>query len=71
MIISFKDSLNIYSYIHYARMALCIKVLIKKTKIFVLPISQNHKNDAGPSGLKVWGIGLDDLDAKTMGSNPI
>lgn len=42
-----------------------------KNQDFVLPISQNHKNDAGPSGLKVWGIGLDDLDAKTMGSNPI
>jgi hypothetical protein len=25
---------------------------------------------AGPSGRVVWGIGLDRLDAETMGSNP-
>jgi hypothetical protein len=25
---------------------------------------------AGPSGRAVWGVGLDGLDAETVGSNP-
>jgi hypothetical protein len=32
--------------------------------------SATEHNPAGPSGRLVWGIGLDHLDAETLGSNP-
>jgi hypothetical protein len=33
--------------------------------------SQNHTAPAGPSERAVWGVGLDRLDAETVGSNPV
>jgi hypothetical protein len=36
----------------------------------VIQVYFQQSHEDGPSGLVVWGVGLDQLDTETMGSNP-